>query len=306
MKFLAVFVVFLLLASFCFVGAQTTPDTVNMEISSTTWNKSTLRILIVEAPNESWWQTEFLNASIYAVENWKAAIDFFADKYPDYAYLSSLTFDVDVSQQTAEGYDVYVDYAETIPQQNQMVLGRTTTYPTAENNIDHCTITLATTSQTLSFNPDGMMNVAAHEFGHALGLGHSNSSSDLMYPSNDLIFSENQVSTLNLYGVAVLFNWLNQGSPPTPQTNTITLPSSIPFEYAPVAHRSSSPQADAFNFFLAAADFVEQNIVALLIGIGVICLLVALMVKQFPVRSLVGERPIALIIRAHFSIISKS
>ncbi len=274
MKFLVIFAIFLLLMPISL--AQAAPDTVELEISSTTWNKSTLNILIIEASNESWWQPEFLNATIYAIENWKAAIDFFADKYPDFAYLSRLTFEFKVDQQTSEGYDVYFNYAETIPQQNKLVLGQTTTYPSTADHIDHCTVTLATSSQTLSFNPDGMMNVATHEFGHVLGLGHSNSTNDLMYPSNDLIFSENSVSTLDLYGVAIQFNWLNLGSPLPLQTGEISLPSSIPFEYAPKEHQSSTPQSYAINFLDAAASFVEQNIVAILVLLAAVCFLVAL------------------------------
>ena len=105
MKVLVIFTMVLLLLPVSLAQAQAT-DTANLEISKITWNKSTLNILIIEASNESWWQPEFLNATIYAVENWKAAINFFADKYPDYAYLSSLTFEFNVAQETAEGYDV--------------------------------------------------------------------------------------------------------------------------------------------------------------------------------------------------------
>lgn len=276
MKITFIFAIILLFGPVYLTQAQSIPDTANLEISSTSWNKSTLSILIIESPQESWWQPEFLNATMYAVENWKAAINFFADKYPDYTYLSNLTFEFNVAQQTAEGYDVYFNYAETIPQKNKLVLGQTTTYPTTENHIDHCKVTLATSSQTLSFNPDGMMNVATHEFGHVLGLGHSNSSTDLMYPSNDLIFSENAVSTLDLYGVAVQFSWLNQGLQSTPQTGQISLPSSITYEYAPIEHQSSTPQSYAINFLDDAASFVKQNIVAILFILAGICFLVAL------------------------------
>jgi predicted Zn-dependent protease len=276
MKLLVALAVALLLAPACVVQAQTVQDTPTLEISSIRWNKSTIQILIIEAPSETWWKAEFTNATLNAIDNWKSGFNFFSAKYPDYAYLNNLTFNVTVSQQTIDGYDVYIRFAATISQQNQLVLGETTTYPTVSNNIDHCTVTLATTSQTLSFNTDGMMSVAAHEFGHVLCLGHSNSNSDLMYPSNDLIFSQNELSTLDLYGVAVVFNWLDPGSPLAPQTGTISLPASIPLEYAPATHRSSTPQGQAIDFVAAAAAFIEQNIVMLLIILAAIFFLFAL------------------------------
>ncbi|MCW3999619.1 MAG: matrixin family metalloprotease [Candidatus Bathyarchaeota archaeon] len=289
MKPLVIFAIVLLVTPVFLVQAQSPQGTANLDISTIRWNKSALDIQIIEASNESWWQPEFLNATTNTLANWKSAIDFFTEKYPDYSYLSSLTFDFTVSQQATDGYDVYFIFAQTIPHENNLVLGRTTTYPTSSNNIDHCVITLATTSQTLSFNTDGMMNVAMHEFGHALGLGHSNSTDDLMYPSNDLIFSENQISTLDLYGLAILFNWLNEGSPPTPQTNTITLPADIVFEYAPVSKGSPAPQDDPLSFLAAAVAFVKENTVTLLIIAAAICFLVALaivLMTKMPRRKL--------------------
>ena len=53
-----------------------------------------------------------------------------------------------------------------------------------------------------------MQNVALHELGHSLGLGHSNYTGDLMYAVYTMgIHRLKSISTLDVYGVATLFAW---------------------------------------------------------------------------------------------------
>ncbi|MEM2634020.1 MAG: matrixin family metalloprotease, partial [Nitrososphaerales archaeon] len=83
-------------------------------------------------------------------------------------------------------------------------------------------------------NTIGIENLVAHEFGHALGLEHSDVKGDLMYPSFDM--SEERVnivspSTLNLYSLAISYSWLKtEKFSQYHGSLSITLPEYIPYQ----------------------------------------------------------------------------
>jgi len=68
--------------------------------------------------------------------------------------------------------------------------------------------------------------VSSHEFGHALGLDHTDNSQDLMYP---YVVRGSRPSTLNLYALAVAYSWLRGGTGDVP--SSVELPASIPYRY---------------------------------------------------------------------------
>jgi len=66
-------------------------------------------------------------------------------------------------------------------------------------------------------DPIDVGNVIAHELGHALGLGHTETLGDLMYPNYNVEAVNYPLypSTLDVYGVSRAFGWLTDISTPT-------------------------------------------------------------------------------------------
>jgi predicted Zn-dependent protease len=250
--------------------AQTLKDHAVLELTNYSWDKSTLRTLIVESANESWWNPDFVNAARNAIIDWQAALTYFSAKYTNYAYISNLEFVTDVSEDSIAGYDVYVYFSETLTTQGQSALG-VTSVKLSDNKIDQSTVTLAAKSKIPILTTSDMTVVAKHEFGHALGLGHSNSSSDLMHASYDFLLSANAISTLDVYGVAILFGWIQPSSAPQ-FTTPIMLPLDIAFEYAPTTDKTPDSPNEIIKLI---SQFLEQNIVIILVAIGIACFLVA-------------------------------
>jgi hypothetical protein len=115
-------------------------------------------------------------------------------------------------------------------------------------------------------------NVALHELGHCLGLGHANYTNDLMYYAYSLGGSVRAISTLDTYGVGTVFRWMahsqeynsdNQGQP----IYSVSLTSNE-YEYQPISDTDLPPQSTlekVGNFLDDFAQFVLQPEVLVLI-----------------------------------------
>jgi hypothetical protein len=209
-----------------------------IDIGQSKWNKSTLSLLILLNETESWWQSYFPDMVAYACAQWNDAFDYFATQYPDYGYLSNLQITAAASNVTLPGYDIFVVFDPNVLISGVDALGTTLVESYLNKTIKYATITLSTKSQAVDLTRQIYRDTTTHELGHALGLGHSNYTNDLMYPYQDILASNYSISTLDLYGVTLLFSWMNQSSRIKSQVLSIpsstVLPAGISYGYAPV------------------------------------------------------------------------
>src|SRR5512147_821582 len=133
-RFLALCLLVLLLGP-SLVQAQETQDTPGIELPTLRWNKTTLQALVVTQENQTWWKPYFVDLSQRAVDQWNQALDFFAQQYPDYAYMSSINIVLSVSNATLPDYDIYIEFEETIAMESLETLGLTTTIPNRNGTI---------------------------------------------------------------------------------------------------------------------------------------------------------------------------
>ncbi|MCW4001449.1 MAG: matrixin family metalloprotease [Candidatus Bathyarchaeota archaeon] len=256
----------------------------SLQISSFVWDHTTLKALIFPADNESWWDPADLNSTLRAMGQWNEAVAGFADNYSEFSYLSSIKFEPEVSSQWQAGYDVYVNYTESPLSDSSDEVGLAQLYADNQNVLTNCTISLAThTAHGVELSGMDMQNIAVHELGHGLGLGHCNYSGDMMYAFYTVGSTAQEISTLDAYGVATLFAWMENPSSFYPvgewlKENTVTLPDSIAYQGLPMSEQNMPPQSLTDNplgrFFVSIYEWLLHPEIAVIV-IAMIAFLVA-------------------------------
>ncbi|MCL4430056.1 MAG: matrixin family metalloprotease [Chloroflexi bacterium] len=227
-------------------------DKYSLQLQGFVWNHTTLNALVVTADNESWWNTAYLNTALRAIGQWNDAFAAFASNYSDFSYLSSLRIQPTVSNTSQPGFDIYVNWTES-PLSSSDEVGLSQIFPNYRNTIINCTVNLAAHAyHGDSLNEGDMQNIAVHELGHSLGLGHSNYTGDLMNAYYARRSSAETISTLDVYGVATVFAWELNATRFYPingwlKENSVILPSYIPYQGLPVSPENARPQTLANN-----------------------------------------------------------
>jgi hypothetical protein len=283
---------FLTAGSFATGQVQRQNQTVyTLQLQGFVWNHLTLNTLIVTADNASWWNPAYLNITLHAVGQWNDAIAAFASNYSDFSYLSNLKIQPSVSNTSKPGFDIYVNWTEFALSNMTDVIGLSQIIPNYRSTIINSTITLAThTNHGSSLGEGDMRNIALHEFGHSLGLGHSNFTGDLMYSTYTLGNSPRAVSSLDVYGVATLFAWKLNATNFYPVNdwlteNSVILPAAIAYQDLYVSPENAGPQTLADNpvvqfLSLMFAILVHPEILAIVILFFVVLVVIALIPKR--------------------------
>ena len=264
----------------------------SLGIGGVTWNHSTLSVLIIPQYSASWWAPCYLNATLRSIGEWNNAILTFASNYSDFAYLSGFRLVSTISQEMNAGYDVYISWAAT---SNGTEIGYTQTVYEYPGIVINSTISLAATdSNGYVLNEVDMQNVAVHELGHSLGLGHSNYGNDIMYPQYSPKQTVQNVSTLDVYGVSLVFAWMSQSTQFNPayipQEASVTLPSSIPLQFLPISYEnlpppssgnpSSSTVQTVLTYIRALSNYVAQFVLRPEFLIPLLIAILALLITE--------------------------
>jgi hypothetical protein len=230
-----------LVTSFC--GLTQAQAQYSLDLEGITWNHSTISVLVVSQDGASWWKPSYLNATLRSIGEWNNAIQAFALNYSNFAYLSGLRMVPTVSRALNYSFDVYVSWTRALSASADEIGLTTTTYGSSGTIINSTISLAAEDSRGYVLNEVDMQNVALHELGHSLGLGHSSYSGDVMYPRLTLNHPVEGLSTLDLYGVSTVFQWMSNSSsrPYSPQQSSVTLPSSVQYLYLPISYGTLPP-----------------------------------------------------------------
>lgn len=189
---------------------------------------------------------EYIEATLRGVHGWTAAMDAFATKYPQFAYLRQITVDIEIFDEAKPvdpaGYDVVIGYVAAGPAfrgvaSSGVVDPQTTLDRFGDIHYSGRTILLSLFGSspragqvTYDFpEVNDLEIVTFHEFGHTFGLGHTTTwhptlGPDLMNSPATFIYGNGFalgdggertpikcLSSLDLWGMAYLYRWLPSG-----------------------------------------------------------------------------------------------
>ena len=266
-------------------------DTYSLQLQGFAWNRLTLNTLVVTADNESWWNPDYVNIMLRAIGQWNEAIAAFSSNHSDFSYLSSLNIQSTVSNQSQMGFDIYVNWIESPLSSTSNEVGLSRISSDGQRAIINCSINLAAHNKHGdALDEVDLQNVALHELGHSLGLGHGNYTGDLMYSRYTMGSSAKAVSTLDVYAVATLFGWEANSTSFYPinrwlKENTIVLPSEIKYQSLPVSPQNASPETLLDNPIVQTLIFmfgvlIHPEILAVVLLVIVIFVIVGLIPKR--------------------------
>jgi predicted Zn-dependent protease len=195
------------------------------------WDKTDLRLLIdnntanIDAP-----EINLVEAVGTSLDKWRRSIKIFIENNPQFAYLGRINITVYVQGGNytllSDNPDIEIAFYNRL---SSSLLGETQLLISNANFIDHAEISIS----VRDLSARGIINILTHEFGHALGLKHSDEPDDLMYSERERGEVKEIVlcpSTLNLYALSLLYQWIEGGEYFPFPSDSVTLPATEIYE----------------------------------------------------------------------------
>lgn len=226
----------------CISTVSKAQEEISLDIKGYTWDHSNISACIYPQSNESWWVPSFLNATLRAIAQWNDAIYEFGSNYTDFSFLTKIRILPIISQEEKPGFDIYISWIDKCENETRIGQSMPTIFsPCIITKNKVCLASSAPSGHIMS--EVDMQNIAVHELGHTLGLSHCTYAGDVMYYQVPYLDTVNELSSLDLYAVSNIFEWLSNSTQPSstyfcPQDSSITLPSTIPYYYFPISSQN--------------------------------------------------------------------
>ena len=192
------------------------------------WPSPDITILVNPQMGQPWYKGSYAFDVNHAIARWSESIIAYTDSYGS-NYLRKLSFTtciLGVNESLCGNPDIQVKFIQSFGSQSAG-LGLTSVGISKSTGIFSAptTTTLAAfdPSNTTQLSDTDMINIASHEFGHALGLNHATASGtgdgtfELMFlsygqPVGNLADSLEAPSTLDLFALSYVYDWLATSS----------------------------------------------------------------------------------------------
>jgi hypothetical protein len=280
----------LLVSTVCFgfTPSAHAASAVGIPTEGGTWTNPTITVLITPQPAVPWFKASYAYDVNHAISRWPESIIAYTDAYGS-NYLRKLNFITCISgvnDSLCGSPDIQVQFIQSFGSRSAGLGLTSIRYSSSGIFLAPTTTTLAAydPTNTTQLTDTDMINIASHEFGHALGLNHATVSGtddgtfELMFLSygqavGNSANSLEAPSTLDLYALSYIYNWLASSSmlsgPGHPVT-FLSLPSGI-------AYSSVYPYPEQIQMLQSSLSRSKLEIIILAIVAALLLALVLVM-----------------------------